>query len=111
MHRSQLTRTVRRLALAAAVALTLPAMAAPASTSLHAAEAKPQAALVDINAAGVEELMSVPGIGQSIAQRIVEYRDKNGPYASVDDLLKIQGIGEKSLAKIRERLTAGKARK
>ena len=111
MHRSQLTRTVHRLALAAAVALTLPAMVAPASASLHAAESKPQAAPVDINVAGVEELMSVPGIGQAIAQRIVEYRDKNGAYGSVDDLLKIQGIGEKSLAKIRDHLTAGKARK
>jgi competence protein ComEA len=110
MHRSQLTRTVHRLALAAAVAFTLPAMAGPAA-ALHAAESKAQEALVDINTAGVEELMSVPGIGQVIAQRIVEYRDKNGPYASVDDLLKIQGIGEKSLARIRERLTAGKARK
>lgn len=108
MNRFHLSRTARRLALAAAVAVALPATAAPI---LHAAESKPQAALVDINTAGVEELMTVPGIGQVIAQRIVEYRDKNGPYASVDDLLKIQGIGEKSLARIRERLTAGKARK
>jgi competence protein ComEA len=99
----------RRLAVAAVVALTLGALPVQAPF-VHAAEAKPQASLVDINKAGVEDLMAVPGIGQVIAQRIVEYRDKNGPYASVDDLLKVQGIGEKSLAKIRERLTAGKAR-
>lgn len=110
MHRSHITVMARRLALAAAVALTLPALPVQASL-LHAAESKPQESLVDINTAGVEELMDVPGIGQVIAQRIVEYRDKNGPYASVDDLLKVQGIGEKSLARIRERLTAGKARK
>jgi competence protein ComEA len=109
MH-SLLTFMSRRLALAAAVAIAL-AAAAPVSPALHAAESKTQAGLVDINTAGVEELMAVPGIGQVIAQRIVEYRDKNGPYASVDDLLKVQGIGEKSLARIRERLTAGKARK
>lgn len=66
---------------------------------------------VDINTATVEELMSVPGIGQVIAQRIVEFREKNGPYASVDDLLKVRGIGEKSLDRIRGRLVAGKPRK
>ena len=77
-----------------------------------AAEAKPEASVtVDINTATVEELASVAGIGQVIAQRIVEFREKNGPYKSVDDLLKVQGIGEKSLAKIRERLSVGKPRK
>ena len=77
-----------------------------------AAEAKPEAsATVDINSATVEELASVPGIGQVIAQRIVEFREKNGPYKSLDDLLKVQGIGEKSLAKIRERLAVGKSKK
>jgi competence protein ComEA len=55
--------------------------------------------------------MTVPGIGQVIAQRIVEFRDKNGPYKSIDDLLKVQGIGEKSLARIREHLSVGKPRK
>ena len=46
-----------------------------------------------------------------IAQRIVEFREKNGPYKAVDDLLKVQGIGEKSLTRIREKLVVGKPRK
>jgi len=68
-------------------------------------------AKIDINKATVEELQSVRGIGRVIAQRIVEFREKNGPYGSVEDLLKVQGIGEKSLDRIKDRLTAGKARK
>ncbi len=51
------------------------------------------------------------GIGQAIAQRIVEFREKNGPYKAVDDLLKVQGIGERSLAKIRDRVSVGKGKK
>jgi len=84
-----------------------PSLAAPAGRDAGQETAR----TVDINTATVEELMSVPGIGQVIAQRIVEFREKNGPYGSVDDLLKVQGIGEKSLARIRERLAAGKGRK
>ncbi len=105
------------------VALVLAAMAIPgsamapssllaASPANAASEARPEAAgALDINSASVEDLMTVQGIGQVIAQRIVEFREKNGPYKSVDDLLKVQGIGEKSLAKIRDRLSAGRSRK
>ena len=107
----------RRLAIAAFMAVAIvasigvPALAAGAEGP-RAAEARGEAASqVDINTASVEELMTVPGIGQVIAQRIVEFRDKNGPYKSIDDLLKVQGIGEKSLARIREHLSVGKPRK
>ena len=102
--------TVARLLLAASLAgVLMPA----ASTAVIAAgpDAKQEVALVDVNSASVEELMSVPGIGQVVAQRIVEFREKNGPYKSVDDLLKVQGIGEKSLAKLRDRIVVGKAKK
>jgi len=98
------------LAVALVVITLLPRPAAAAAAG--GPDAKQEAvATVDINTASVEELMSVPGIGQSIAQRIAEFREKNGPYKSVDDLLKVQGIGEKSLAKIRDRLTVGKTKK
>ena len=108
MHRYRLTRAAIALALCAAAlsgSSGAPAFAAPAESKTSSA------AVVDVNTAGVEELMTVPGIGASLAQRIVEFREKNGPYASVEDLLKVQGIGEKSLARFRDRLTAGKARK
>jgi len=99
------------------VALTAVALIVSAPTQASAAAAtgkqEPRAAveMVDINTASVEALMSVPGLGEVVAQRIVEFREKNGPYKSLDDLLKIQGIGEKSLAKMRQRLTVGKGKK
>ena len=64
--------------------------------------------LVNINTASVEELVSLPGIGKAYAQRIVDYRSKNGPFKRVEDLLNVQGIGDKTFERIRERLTVGK---
>jgi len=64
---------------------------------------------IDINRASVEDLTEIPGIGKSLAQRIVDFRDEHGPFKRVDDLLKIRGIGEKSLEKIRPHVkVAGK---
>jgi len=102
--------TVARLLVALLLA-TGPLTAAASLVHAAGPDARQESAPVDVNSASVEELMSVPGIGQVVAQRIVEFREKNGPYKSVDDLLKVQGIGEKSLAKLRDRLTVGKAKK
>ena len=91
----------------AAVAATAPSRAAaPAASKPPAADAKP----VDINTAGASELESVPGIGKSLAQRILTFREKNGAFSSVDDLLKVQGIGEKSLQHLRPYLVVSKAK-
>ncbi len=57
-------------------------------------------AKMDINKASVEELTELPGIGKTVAERIVAYREKNGPFKSPEDLLKVKGIGEKRLQKI-----------
>ena len=102
--------TVARLLFAAFLAGGLMLAASPA-VEAAGPDAKQEVSPIDVNSASVEELMSIPGIGQVMAQRIVEFREKNGPYKSVDDLLKVQGIGEKSLAKLRDRFTVGKAKK
>ena len=54
---------------------------------------------VNINTADSEELQTLNGIGPSMAARIIQYRDDNGKFGSVDDLLNVSGIGEKTLAK------------
>ena len=55
---------------------------------------------ININTATVEQLDLLPEIGPVLAQRIVDYRNEYGPYTSVNDLLYVNGIGEKTLAKI-----------
>ena len=65
---------------------------------------------LDINKAGVEQLIDLPGIGEAIAERIVDFRKKNGPFRRVEDLLKIKGIGEKSLEKLRPHVRVGQPR-
>lgn len=60
------------------------------------------AGLVNINTASVAELQTLSGIGPSMAQSIIDERTKNGPFASIDDLMRVSGIGEKKLAKIKD---------
>lgn len=62
-------------------------------------------ALVNVNTAGPTELESLPGIGEVLAQRIVDHRTEHGPFASVDDLLAVSGIGEVTLEEIRDLVT------
>ncbi|GBD10671.1 ComE operon protein 1 [bacterium HR23] len=60
---------------------------------------------LDLNTADVHALESLPGIGPVLAQRIVDYRTRYGPFSQVDDLLKVQGIGPKTLERIRPLVT------
>ncbi|WP_429844105.1 helix-hairpin-helix domain-containing protein [Brevibacillus sp. FIR094] len=59
---------------------------------------------INLNTATVEELMSLPGIGEARAKAIVDYRSKQGTFRSADDLKQIEGIGEKMFARIKDRL-------
>ena len=56
---------------------------------------------IDVNTATAEELQSVPGIGETLAKRIVEFREEHGLFEKVDDLLNVRGIGVASLDKLR----------
>jgi competence protein ComEA len=62
------------------------------------------AGIVDINSATLSDLDALPGVGPSTAQAIIDYRIANGPYASVDDLLNVRGIGPSKLAAMRARV-------
>jgi competence ComEA-like helix-hairpin-helix protein len=66
-----------------------------AATWAETASAK---GVVNINTAGVAELALLPRIGSTVAQRIVEFRDANGPFKRPEDLMLVQGIGEKTFA-------------
>src|SRR5699024_2119981 len=60
---------------------------------------------IDLNIAGPRELEELSGVGPAIAQRIIDHREKNGPFRSVDDLLEVSGIGPATLEKIRDQIT------
>lgn len=61
---------------------------------------------IDINTADKETLMSLTGVGESFAQKIIDYRERNGGFKSVQELTNIRGIGNALLEKNRDSLTA-----
>jgi competence protein ComEA len=66
---------------------------------------------VDINSANAEALAeAIKGVGLKRAEAIIAYRDKNGPFATVDDLAKVQGIGERTVEGSRANLTVQQAK-
>jgi competence protein ComEA len=60
---------------------------------------------INLNLATAEDLETLPGIGEVLAQRILEHRESNGPFTSVDELLEVSGIGEARLEDIRDRVS------
>ena len=76
---------------------------APASARERATAAAP----VNLNAATSAQLQTLPGVGASTAQRIVDYRQKNGAFKKVEELMNVKGLGEKSFLKLKPLITVG----
>ena len=60
---------------------------------------------LNVNTASLEELETLPYIGEAKAKAIIEYREEHGPFSSPEDLLSVPGIGEKTLERIRGKIT------
>lgn len=94
------------------VTLAVPAQmqTAPTAAATAAAETVPEETVsfpVNINTADADTLTALPGIGQVLAERIVAYRRQNGSFRAIEEITKVEGIGEKKAEAILELITVG----
>ena len=74
------------------------------------ASAVSAAAPVNLNTATVTQLDALPGVGKATAERIIEYRQKNGGFKKIEELMNVKGVGEKSFLKLKPYVTVAAAR-
>ncbi len=92
------------MAAIAAIALSATALSAQSKTPAPKTTAT-AAAPVNLNTATAEQLATIPGVGPKMAERIIDYRQKNGGFKKVEDLMNVSGVGEKSFLKMKPLIT------
>ena len=83
----------------------VPGPAPPGGEAAPGPGSTPASTLVNVNSAAAEELETLPGIGEVLAQAIISYREEHGPFTSVDELEEVSGIGPATLEEIRDLVT------
>ena len=101
-------RSALSLVLFATLAVASVSAAPAQTTSRSRSSSKPAStAIVNLNTATAAELEGLPGIGAKTAARIVEYRQKNGNFKKIEELMNVQGVGEKNFLKIKAQISVG----
>jgi competence protein ComEA len=109
-----MVRTLVLTAFAALLAMVVAARPAAAHTGAQSQQAQPAAqpagALINLNSATQAELEKLPGVGPAMAKQIIEYRQKNGGFKKIEELMNVKGIGEKSFLKLKALVTVAPAK-
>jgi competence protein ComEA len=87
-----------------------PALADQTKSAPRAVAKPPSTAIVNLNTASATEFEALPGIGAKTAARIIEYRQKNGPFKKVEELMNVRGVGEKNFLKLKPQITVAPAK-
>ena len=99
---------ITMLAVLAFAALPAATQQKPSSSAAAAKASVPTPeSPLNINTATQAQFEALPGLGTKVAERIIEYRQKNGNFKKVEDLMNVKGIGEKSFLKLKPLLTVG----
>ncbi len=107
MHRTFLSL----IAVALLATAQPPAAGAAQQNSSPRGPAKPAVTgVVNINTASATEIVALPGIGAKTAARIIEYRQKNGPFKKIEELMNVRGVGEKNFLKLKGQIAVAAAK-
>jgi competence protein ComEA len=103
---------MNRSSLAVAVALVCIAspLLAQRATKPPVAATVVSTEVVNLNSATAAQIASLPGIGPKTADLVVQYRQKNGPFKKIEEIMNVRGVGEKSFLKIKDRLSVAVAK-
>lgn len=93
----------KRISVACALILCLGLMLAPAAALAQKGKAA-STEKINLNTATTEQLQTLPGIGPSMAKRVIEYRTKVGKFNKIEEIINVKGIGEKKFQKMKDRL-------
>ena len=104
MHRFIFALVILAITLVASSPTSAGQAAKPAAASKARATASEP---VNLNAATATQLQTLPGVGASTAQRILDYRQKNGSFKKIEELMNVKGIGEKSFLKLKPLIVVG----
>jgi competence protein ComEA len=102
-----LARRLRDGEVVTILALPPSGTASPAVASVGDASNEGSRPQININTATAEELDALPGVGEVTAARIISYRDQHGPFRTVDDLVQVEGIADRTIDAFRDMVTIG----